>query len=60
MSEDTKKVEETEQETKPAELSEQALDKVAGGSPILWKGTGTGDATGNMIPSEAIVPIDPQ
>jgi hypothetical protein len=31
MSEDTKKVEKTEQETKAAELSQQDLDKVAGG-----------------------------
>lgn len=31
MSEDTKKVEETEQEAKAAELAQQDLDKVAGG-----------------------------
>jgi len=32
MSEDTKKVEKIEQEANAAELSEQDLDKVAGGS----------------------------
>jgi|HubBroStandDraft_1064217.scaffolds.fasta_scaffold689938_1 hypothetical protein len=32
MSEDTKKVEKTEQEAKTAELSEQDLDEVVGGS----------------------------
>ena len=31
MNEETKKVEETKQEPKPVELSEQDLDKVAGG-----------------------------
>ena len=31
MSEDTKKIETTEQEAKAAELSQQDLDKVAGG-----------------------------
>jgi len=45
MSEDMKKIEETEQEVKTAELSEQELDDVAGGGgagggkvPILGDG----------------------
>ena len=45
MSEETKKVEKTEQEAKqevkPAELSEQELDKVAGGGALA-------DAIGNV------------
>jgi hypothetical protein len=32
MNEQTKKIEQPEQEVKPAELSEQELDKVAGGA----------------------------
>ena len=32
MSEETKKVEKSEQEVKPAELSEQDLEQVAGGT----------------------------
>lgn len=35
MSEGTKKVEETEQELKAVELSEQDLDEVAGGQGVL-------------------------
>ena len=34
MSEETKKVEETEQEPKAVELSEQDLDEVAGGASV--------------------------
>ena len=44
MSEDTKKVEETEQKAKTTDLSEQELDKVAGG----WSGSQGGD----LIPTE--------
>jgi hypothetical protein len=44
MSEETKKVEKTEQEAKqevkPAELSEQDLDKVAGGRAVTTQGVG--------------------
>jgi hypothetical protein len=35
MSEETKKIDQTEQEPKTAELSEQDLDKVAGGTSNL-------------------------
>ena len=40
MSEDTKKIEKTEQEAKAVELSQQDLDKVAGGTKIDWSGPG--------------------
>jgi hypothetical protein len=41
MSEDTKKIETTEQEATAAELSQQDLDKVAGGAnSIDWSGPG--------------------
>lgn len=41
MSEDIKKVEKTEQEATAAELSQQDLNKVAGGaSSIDWSGPG--------------------
>ena len=50
MSEETKKAGKTEQEVKPAELSEQDLDKVAGGGggPVMPKPpvTGPGVAAG--------------
>ena len=39
MSEETKKVEQIEQEARASELSEQALDEVAGGGPnivVVW------------------------
>jgi hypothetical protein len=41
MSEDTSKVEKTEQEAKAAELPESDLDKVAGG--LSWSGSTGGD-----------------
>ena len=49
MSEEAKKIEKMEQEVKPAELSEQELDNVAGGGankPIGNAGVGLGHKTG--------------